>query len=187
MEIIRNNNEFKIKLPPYKINIKEIKNKNGKGYQYTSILPPILCSFFEVSTGTTSAPEDYSNILMFMELKDFNIIISGNQFNKALTDQHVHNNLEIVSNYGTPDPELVQYCNDNPINFKLFDSIHYKEQHNTKVYRLSNSNSYRVTLPNQLFKPHIQHTKDNYILFTIDTTKEDLQKNKGIITYEIKN
>lgn len=187
MKVIRNTQEFKITLPPYKINIKEIKNKNGKGYQYTSILPPILCSFFEVGTVTTAAPDDYSNLLMFMELKDCNIILSGNQFNKALTDQHTHNNLKLSSTFGTPDPELVQYCKENPINFDLFGRIQFKEQHNTTVYKLHNSNSYRVTLPNPLFKPHIQHTKDNYILFTIDTTKDDLQNRKGVITYEIIN
>ena len=189
MKITRCKEGVKITLPPYKINIRKLTSNGTKNsYQYTCILPPLLCSFFEV--GTVEPEDNYNNILMFMELKDNNIILSGNNFYKALNDQYEHNTLEMINNsYGvcTPNPELVQYCKDNPINFKLFDTVHYKKQYNSRVYKLSNSNSYRVTLPNQLFKPHIKHTENNYILFTIDTTKEDLQTNKGVVTYEIIN
>ena len=189
MQVTKSKQGIKITLPRYKINIRKLTGTKTS-YQYTCILPPVLCSFFNIGTDTPEAEDEdnYNNLLMFYELDDYNLILSGNDFYKALLNQHEHNTLSMISSYGQEaKPELIKYCQDNPINYKLFDTIHYTEQYNTSVYKLSNSNSYRVTLPNQLFKPHINHTKDNYILFTIDTTKEDLQSNKGIITYEIIN
>jgi len=189
MEITKSKEGVKIRLPPYKINIKKTKGVEKINHQYTCILPPLLCSLFQVGLVTPEvAEEDYTNEVMFYELEDENILISGNEYYKTLLDNQEHNDIKIVLAYGhTPKEELINYCENNPINFKLFDTIHYKKQYITKVYKLSNSNSYRLTLPHDLFKKHINHSKDNYILFTIDTTKEDLHTNKGVVTYEITN
>lgn len=189
MKVQRNKNGVKITLPKYKINVRKLSGSKPS-YQYTCILPPVLCSYFGVDTTDTVDPENniYNNLLMFYEVDDEKIIISGNDFYEAVISYPEHNTLEVMTkSYGSINPEIEKYCKEHPINFKLFDRIHYREQYNTTVYQLKGKNSYRVTLPKQLFKEHIDHTKNNYILFTIDTTKEDLLTNKGVVTYEIIN
>lgn len=191
MKIERNKTGMKIKLQPYKINIKQIQKPNKTTYQYSSIIPSILCSYFNI-TDTPNTPEDsqkpYTNLLMFYTLKKENLIISGNSFYKAIIDNMEYNNYNMVKASGyNPKQELVNYVKENPLNYKLWNTIHYMKQYNTTVYKLPKSNNYKVTLPRNLFKHHIQHNKDNYIQYCINTDKEDLQNNKGVVTYTIIN
>lgn len=185
--IIRNHEDLKIRLPPYKITIKTT-NKEGNSYQYSCILPPILCSFFNIQDNKSKDQEDDpSNLLMFYENDNVNYIMSGTTFYKALRDAEEHKILEDISNmWGyEPKPELVEYCNNNPVNFGVYDKIRYEHKYNATAYKMTNSNNYRVTLPNKLFKNKVNPLKNNYILFTIDTQKEDLLYNKGVITYVV--
>lgn len=185
--IIRNHEDLKITLPKYKITVKPV-NKDSNSYQYSCILPPLLVSFFNIQDNTQKEdPEDFSNLLMFYEYDDTNYIMGGTTFYKALRDSSEHKILNDINQmYGyEPKPELVEYCENNPVNYDIYDRIRYRHQHNTTVYKLKNSNNYRVTLPVQLFKEQVNPYKDNYIHFTIDTQKEDLLYNKGVITYMV--
>lgn len=181
----------KISLPPYKINIKKYKKDNKIHYQYSSILHPLLCSYFEITPHTNNYEDPlkpYNNLLMFYTLQEENIILSGNSYYKAIMDYHNHKNYEWINKTPyTPKPELKEHIEKNPLNKQLYETLQYKKQYNTTAYKLTKSNSYRVTLPKNLFKNIIDHTKDNYIKYMIDTSKEDLQNNKGLVTYEIIN
>lgn len=191
MKITRNHEDLKITLPKYKITVKPI-NRENNSYQYSCILPPVLCSFFNIEdTSNKEDVEDYSNLLMFYEYELSNYIMSGTTFYKALKDNHEHTLLNSINSsfkdnpYYAPKPELVEYCNNNPINYKIYDKIRYEHQYTTTVYKLKNSNNYRVTLPNKLFKHYINPYKNNYIIFTINTQNEDLLYNKGTVNYTV--
>lgn len=142
MEVIRGYSNFKIRLPPYKINLKELRNKDCVNYQYSITLPPILCSMFGVKEGGV-------NVLSF----------------------YTWDNKLYIS-----DPSgAYRYDENNNCVAKGF----------TTAYQLKNSNNFRVTLPNHLFKSEIKPTKDNYILFTIDTVEEDFRGFSGVVNVEI--
>lgn len=189
MEIKRNKEGVKIILPPYKINIKKYKKDNSIYYQYSSILHPLLCSYFDLIPHPNNYEDPlkpYNNLLMFYTLQEENLIVSGNSYYKAIIDHFQHKDHEVITKSGyTPKPEIKEYIEKNPLNNTLYEKLQYKRQYNTTAYKLTKSNSYRVTLPKQIFKNQIQPNKDNYIQYMIDTSKKDLQNNKGIVTYQI--
>lgn len=186
--IIRDKKDLKITLPKYKITVKTI-NKNRNSYQYSCILPPLLVSFFNIQDNTNKEdPEDHrGNLLMFYEYENNNYIMSATTFYKAIHDSTQHRILEDINNmYGyEPKPEFLEYCENNPVNYEIYDRIRYNCSYDTTVYKLKNSNNYRVTLPAPKFKEQINPYKDNYICFVIDTQAEDLVYNKGNVMYSV--
>jgi len=156
MEILRNNTDFKITLPKYKIHTKEIKNKSKPNYQYTCILPPLLCSYLHINKETIIEKEP--NLILYKYKED--IFITSKE------------TLDIIKQH-----ELTI------INYKIHDNIeHY---YYTTAFNMTDSNSFRFTLPNKLFKDKINPSRTNYILFTIDTLEKDVLNYYGTIKIKV--
>ncbi len=186
MEIIRNTNEFKIKLPPYKIHIKEIKNKKSNSYQYTCILPPLLCSYFNIHKDTIG--ENEPNIILYTynnrqyitsmnTLTTFRSISFKQHELKRVTEMCKLNQWEIPGNIEKKLAELPT------INYNIHDNI--GRYYYTTAYNMTNSNSFRFTLPNKLYKDKIDIHNDNYLLFTINPVTKDVLNNYGVISVDV--
>lgn len=175
MEILRNNTDFKITLPKYKIHTKEIKNKSKPNYQYTCILPPLLCSYLHINKETIKEKEH--NLILYKYKED--IFITSKEtldiFRRISIKQHELSNLEVSEDNSTPEITT--------INYNIHDNIeHY---YYTTAFNLTNSNSFRFTLPNKLFKDKINPSKNNYILFIIDTLEKDILNHYGTIKIKV--
>lgn len=187
MQVQFNKGGLKIILPRYKITIKEVKGCSGKtSYQYSCILPPVLCSFFNIKDNTVDENAREYNSLIFYKSKGSNYIMSWEVLNKAyeyMDKIHIYNmtvDMDLI-----PPVELVEQVENIPLNINLFDEIRSKIEYSTMAYKLTNSNSYRVTLPNHLFKDMVNPAEDNYIQFIIDTSEDDLLTNKAVVKYTV--
>lgn len=183
MKIFRDPKKFIIQLPLYKVNIKKIPYNNKTGFQYSSILPPFLCSYFNIED-TIKEP----NLLFYVY--DSAIYITTVQ--SLLDLSAISSKLKEIETYvrickanGTEIPENLEkeYTELPKINYKIYDNIETKVI--TTAYKLTNSNSFRVTLPNKLFKDKIVTTENNYIQFTIDTLNKDFLNNYGVVKIDI--
>jgi len=176
MEIRRNNTDFKITLPKYKIHTKEIKNKNKPNYQYTCILPPLLCSYLHIKKETIIEKEP--NLILYKYKEE--IYITSKEtldiFRSFSIKQHELSKLELSED----NTNIAEVTN---INYNIHDNIeHY---YYTTAFNMTNSNSFRFTLPNKLFKDIINTSKTNYILFTIDTLEKDILNHYGTIKIKV--
>jgi len=187
MKVIRNDTEFKIKLPPYKIHIKEIKNKNSNSYQYTCILPPLLCSYFNIHKDTIT--EDEPNTIIFFTYNNREYITSMETlttFNTISFKQHELKRVTEmckINGWEIPEESIKDLSELPTINYNIHDNIdHY---YFTTAYNLANSNSFRFTLPNKLFKDKIDITKNNYLLFTINPVAKDVLNYHGVISVDV--
>lgn len=186
MKIIRNTNEFKIKLTPYKIHIKEIKNKNSNSYQYTCILPPLLCSYFNINKDTIEENEPniivytYNNreyITSMKTLITFRSISFKHQELNRITEMCKINDWKI------PEDTVKDIIELPTINYNIHDNI--ERYYYTTAYNMTNSNSFRFTLPNKLYKDKIDISKDNYLSFTINPLLTDVLNNYGVISMDV--
>lgn len=177
MKIFRDSKQFIIQLPPYKINI----TKRTKSSQYSCTLPPLLSSIFNLKNIN---PEEAKllfyvydskiHVTTLQSLIDYSNISLKQQELKSLISMYTSKDM-------TPPEDLTKKYNELP----SIDSNYYDTMTNkiyTSAYKMANSNTYRVTLPNKLFKDKIKEDKDNYILFTIAATKKGFVNEYGIIT-----
>lgn len=182
MKILRDNKQFKIVLPLYKIHIKKIKNKTMIGYQFSSTLPPFLCSYFNIEH--IKEPN-----LLFYTL-DAEIHLTTPEVLEQIAESHFQRQylgviMETLKAENQVIPNnLQQEYNELPnVNYSVYDNIMGK--HHATAYKLKSSNSFRVTLPNRLFKDKINIDKSNYIQFTINALNTDFLNNYGVVTIDI--
>ena len=157
MDIVRDENGLRIILYPYKINIKEVKTKEGKNYQYTCNLPPLLCSFLRVSKN----------------IKEPNLLFYEYKNNIYITDVFTYD--EVFFNF---DEDTLKRTN-----YDIWSNMEQKKL--TTAYNVNNT-SFRLTLPNKMFKDKIDVSKDNYLIYYVDTLEKDLLNNVGVIKLSIK-
>lgn len=163
---------LKIILPKYKITTKKLKpTPNTTTYQYSCIVPPILCSFFNIQDNTQPEYTIGNNNLLFYNVAEDHYIMSSVLY-------------ELCTGLDTTGIDTTETINTDLIN-KIALNVNLNTLHQTTAYKLTNSNSYRVTLPTPIFKNMVNPEEDNYIRFIIDTAEEDILYNKGVVKYTV--
>ena len=190
MEIKRNTEGLTINLTPYKISIKKL-DTNKNSYQYTCILPPFICSLFNI-TKDSAAPsnkfEELYNRLVFYSHEGSLYLEDSKVFSEISNIKEVTRRVEYLKKkqykYDNVAEEIEELTKDlGSINNNIIDNIY--SQYFSTPYLLSNGNSFRFTLPNKLVKDEVNVNQDNYILYSINTNEKNVLNNYGTIKIDI--